>query len=154
MSAEAFPYLAYREGHLGAIPARFLRVGFVGELGYEIHVPFCYGQALWDQLMEAGEVLGIMPFGVETQRLLRLEKGHIIVSQDTDAMTHPGEVHLGWAISKKKPFFIGKRSVEIVMNREQKRKLIGFTLPKERTKPQEGHLVFKGYESCWTCDIL
>jgi len=144
LSPEGFPYLAYREGHVAGIPSRLLRVGFVGELGYEIHVPARFGEALWDALQEAGKEFDIRPFGVETQRLLRLEKGHIIVSQDTDGMSHPGELSLEWAISRKKPFFVGRRSVDIVMAQPQTRKLVGFTLPKGTTKPEEGHLVLNG----------
>lgn len=143
LSAEAFPFLAYREGKIAGIPARLLRVGFVGELGYEIHVPASYGEALWDAVIEAGKEFKIKPFGVETQRLLRLEKGHIIISQDTDGMSHPGEVSMGWAISRKKPFFVGCRSVDIVMARKQTRKLVGFVLSKEHEKPKEGHLVLE-----------
>ncbi|WP_299195522.1 2Fe-2S iron-sulfur cluster-binding protein [uncultured Amphritea sp.] len=144
LSPEAFPYLAYREGKVAGIPARLLRVGFVGELGYEIHVPTRYGEALWDALMAAGKAFDIRPFGVETQRLLRLEKGHLIVSQDTDGMSHPGELDMAWAVNRKKPFFVGCRSVDIVMAQPQTRKLVGFTLPPDSTKPEEGHLVLKG----------
>lgn len=147
LSPEGFPYLAYREGHVAGIPARLLRVGFVGELGYEIHVPSRFGEALWDALQEAGKEFDIRPFGVETQRLLRLEKGHIIVSQDTDGMSHPGELSLEWAISRKKPFFVGRRSVDIVMAQPQTRKLVGFTLPKGTKKPEEGHLVLSSSDS-------
>jgi sarcosine oxidase subunit alpha len=143
LSPEAFPYLAYREGKVAGISARLLRVGFVGELGYEIHVPASCGEALWDTIISAGEEFQIKPFGVETQRLLRLEKGHIIISQDTDGMSHPGEVSMGWAINRKKPFFVGSRSVDIVMARQQTRKLVGFVLPKETMKPKEGHLVLE-----------
>lgn len=144
LSPQSFPYLAYREGKVAGIPARLLRVGFVGELGYEIHVPTRYGEALWDALMEAGIDFDIRPFGVETQRLLRLEKGHVIISQDTDGMSHPGELDMSWAVNRKKPFFIGCRSVDIVMAQPQTRKLVGFTLPANSTKPEEGHLVLKG----------
>lgn len=144
LSPEGFPYLAYREGKVAGIPARLLRVGFVGELGYEIHVPTRYGEALWDALMEAGKAFDIRPFGVETQRLLRLEKGHVIISQDTDGMSHPGELDMTWAVNRKKPFFIGCRSVDIVMAQPQTRKLVGFTLPADSPKPEEGHLVIKG----------
>lgn len=144
LTPEGFPYLAYREGHVADIPARMLRVGFVGELGYEIHVPSRYGEALWDLLMEAGQEFDIRPFGVETQRLLRLEKGHVIISQDTDGMSHPGELDMAWAVNRKKPFFIGCRSVDIVMAQQQTRKLVGFTLPAETAGPKEGHLVLKG----------
>ena len=58
-------------------------------------------------------------------------------------MSHPGEVSMGWAINRKKPFFVGSRSVDIVMARQQTRKLVGFVLPKETTKPKEGHLVLE-----------
>ncbi|MBC2382041.1 FAD-dependent oxidoreductase [Pseudomonas sp. WS 5106] len=144
LSAEAFPYLGVREGTVAGIPARILRVGFVGELGYEIHVPARYAEALWDLLLETGEPFGIRPFGVETQRLLRLEKGHVIISQDTDGMTHPGEIDMQWAIARKKPFFIGKRSVEILEAQPLKRKLVGFKLDKRQPLPLEGHLVLEG----------
>jgi sarcosine oxidase subunit alpha len=143
LSSEAFPYLAYREGIVAGIPARLLRVGFVGELGYEIHVPSRYGETLWDIVMAAGKAFDIKPFGVDTQRLLRLEKGHIIVSQDTDGMSHPGELSLTWAVNRKKPFFVGCRSVDILMAQPQTRKLVGFKLPKASGKPKEGHLVIK-----------
>jgi len=141
LSAEGFPYLGVRQGTVAGIKARLLRVGFVGELGYEIHVPARHALKLWDALMEAGKAFDIRPFGVETQRLLRLEKGHVIISQDTDGMTHPGEIDMGWAVSRTKPFFVGRRSVDILEAQPQKRKLVGFTLPKHSPQPLEGHLV-------------
>ncbi|UTL93275.1 FAD-dependent oxidoreductase [Pseudomonas fluorescens] len=144
LCAEAFPYLGVRQGKVAGIPARILRVGFVGELGYEIHVPARHAERLWDTLMQAGAGLGIRPFGVETQRLLRLEKGHVIVGQDTDGMTHPAELDMQWAIGRKKPFFVGKRSIEILEAQPLKRKLVGFTLPKGSPQPLEGHLVLDG----------
>ena len=144
LSAEGFPYLGVRQGTVAGIKARLLRVGFVGELGYEIHLPARHALKLWDALMEAGKALDIRPFGVETQRLLRLEKGHVIISQDTDGMTHPGEIDMGWAVSRTKPFFVGRRSVDILEAQPQKRKLVGFTLPKTSPQPLEGHLVLRG----------
>ncbi|EKT4560525.1 (2Fe-2S)-binding protein [Pseudomonas putida] len=144
LSAEAFPYLGVRLGNVAGIPARILRVGFVGELGYEVHVPARHAERLWDELMQAGAGLDIRPFGVETQRLLRLEKGHVIISQDTDGMTHPAEIDMQWAIGRKKPFFVGKRSIEILEAQPLKRKLVGFTLPKGSPQPLEGHLVLDG----------
>ncbi|MCV4283112.1 2Fe-2S iron-sulfur cluster-binding protein [Pseudomonas capsici] len=144
LSAEGFPYLAVRQGTVAGIKARLLRVGFVGELGYEIHVPARHALQLWDALIEAGKAYDIRPFGVETQRLLRLEKGHVIISQDTDGMTHPGEIDMGWAVSRTKPFFVGRRSVDILEAQPQTRKLVGFTLPKASPQPLEGHLVLKG----------
>jgi sarcosine oxidase subunit alpha len=144
LSPAAFPYMGVRTGHVAGIPARFLRVGFVGELGYEIHAPASQGEALWDALMAAGAAVGIKPFGVEAQRVMRLEKGHIIVGQDTDGLTHPYEAAMGWAIGQRKPFFVGKRSIEIQHARGVQRKLVGFTLPDPDARcPRECHLVIR-----------
>lgn len=144
VSAASFPYMSYREGLVVGIAARILRIGFVGELGYEIHVPSLYGEALWDAVMAVGGAYDIKPFGIDTQRLLRLEKGFLIIGQDTDSMSHPGELSLQWALALDKPFFVGQRAAQIVMGKKQTRQLIGFTLPKETTRPKEGHLVLDG----------
>lgn len=145
LSSPTFPYMGVREGTVAGIPSRLLRVGFVGELGYEIHVPQHLGEALWDALMEAGRGAGIRPFGVECQRLLRLEKGHIIIGQDTDAMTHPEEVHLAWAIARKKPFFVGGRTITEIAKRPLTRKLAGFVVNDANAPiPEESHLVLRG----------
>ena len=148
LSAEAFPYMGVREGAVAGIPARLMRVGFVGELGYEIHVPASMGEALWDALMEAGRAAGIRPFGVEAQRLLRLEKGHIIIGQDTDGLTHPYEADMAWAIARKKPYYIGMRSVAIQHARPLTRKLVGFAIPggSSAPVPRECHLVIRAGE--------
>lgn len=144
LSPEAFPYMGVRTGTLAGIPVRVLRVGFVGELGYEIHAPARYGEALWDLLMDAGAPDGIVPFGVEAQRILRLEKGHIIVGQDTDGLTHPVEAGLEWALGKKKPFYVGQRAIAIQVAKGVTRKLVGFTLADPAAPcPKPCHLVIR-----------
>ncbi len=145
LSAEGFPYMGVRMATVAGIPARLLRVGFVGELGYEIHVPASQGEALWDALLEAGMPQGIRPFGVEAQRVLRLEKGHIIVGQDTDGLTHPYEADMAWAIGKSKPYFMGGRSIAIQNARGLSRKLVGFTLDDPHAPlPEECYLTVRG----------
>jgi sarcosine oxidase subunit alpha len=144
-SSEAFPYMGYREGTVAGISARLIRVGFVGELGYEIHVPQHCGEALWEALLEAGESEGIKPFGIEAQRLLRLEKGHIIISQDTDAMSTPEEINMTWAVGKKKAFFIGQRTIEELNKQTPIRKLAAFVVDDLSAPiPQESHLLIDG----------
>jgi sarcosine oxidase subunit alpha len=144
LSVEGFPYMGVREGTVAGIPARLIRVGFVGELGYEVHVPQHYGEYLWESIMEAGKEFNIAPFGIEAQRLLRLQKGHIIISQDTDATTYPEEVHMSWAVGKKKPFFVGQKAIQIVDEKKPVRKLIGFEVSSSQTVPKESHLCFNG----------
>jgi len=140
LSKDGLPYLAVRTGGITGIPARLFRIGFVGELGYEIHVPASKGESLWDRLIEAGRPFGMLPFGVEAQRLLRLEKGHIIIGQDTDGLTIPQEAAMTWAIARKKPYFVGKRAIEIQEQKGIARMLVGFELPPEAPLPEECHL--------------
>ena len=135
LSPDAFPYVGVKEATVAGARAIVMRVGFVGELGYEIHVPASQGWHVWTSLMEAGRPHNIRPFGVEAQRLLRLEKGHLIVGQDTDALTHPFEADVAWAIGKDKPFFIGSRSLDIVKQQSLDRKLVGLSFPAHRSGP-------------------
>jgi sarcosine oxidase subunit alpha len=141
----AFPYLALREGDIAGIPVRAMRVGFVGELGFEIHVPAQHAAALWDLLMSAGAAFGIRAFGVEAQRVLRLEKGHIIIGQDTDGLTTPFEAALDWAVKMDKPFFVGQRSLRAVQQQPLRQKLVGFMLDADfaGAAPKECHLVIR-----------
>lgn len=145
LSAKAFPGNEARIGTVADIPAHIIRVAFVGELGYEIHVPSSQGEALWDALLKAGNEYNIKLVGIEAQRNLRLEKGHIIVGQDTDAMTYPEECGMGWAVKFDKPFFVGKRSLEIRAKHPSRRKLVGFEI-KDKTAdtPQESNIVLHG----------
>jgi sarcosine oxidase subunit alpha len=144
----SFPFLAVREGTVCGVPARLMRVGFVGEWGVEIHVPAEHGAAVWDALMEAGRPHGIRPFGVEAQRLLRLEKGHIIIGQDTDGLTTPGEAALDWAVKMDKRFFVGQRSLQAIAGKPRRQQLVGFMLPDGHAgeAPKECHLVIENGE--------
>jgi sarcosine oxidase subunit alpha len=101
---------------------------------------------VWDRLVEAGRPQEIRPFGVEAQRVLRLEMGHVIVGQDTDGLTHPFEAGLDWALKMDKPFFVGQRSLAILKKKPIKRRLVGFTMssehgPSRAPMPKECHLV-------------
>ena len=88
LSNEAFPYMHVRTGQIAGVDDCVLwRIGFTGELSYELHVPAGYGLHVWETLLDQGADLGIQAFGVEAQRILRLEKGHFIVGQDTDGLT-------------------------------------------------------------------
>jgi sarcosine oxidase subunit alpha len=144
LGPEAFPYLAAREGRVAGVPSTLLRIGFVGELGYELHFPADYGEYLWDTLMAAGAPFGIRPFGVEAQRVLRLEKQHAIVSHDTDALTNPFEADLGWIVKLDKADFVGRDALRAVAGRERHQRLVGFTLDGSGPQPDEGAAVVAG----------
>ena len=109
LANEAFGYMEVRTGRVAGVGGCVLwRIGFTGELSYELHVPAGYGLHVWETLMDAGRDLGVRPFGVEAQRILRLEKGHLIVGQDTDGLTRGYSAGLDWAIKLDKDDFVGK----------------------------------------------
>ncbi len=84
------------------MPCLILRIGFVGEVGYEIHFAAAHGEHVWDALMEAGRDQGIRPFGLEPQRILRLQKMHILVGQDTDSESTPFGAAMPWIVKLDK----------------------------------------------------
>ena len=113
LSPEAFPYMRVRQGRIAGVDDCILwRIGFTGELSYELHVPASYGLHVWEALLAAGADLGVQPFGVEAQRMLRLEKGHLIVAQDTDGLTRAHSAGLGGLVKLDKDDFAGKPELQ------------------------------------------
>ncbi|MET8565985.1 sarcosine oxidase subunit alpha family protein [Streptomyces flaveolus] len=110
VSNEDFPFMAWRATAVAGIEVRVCRISFSGELAYEINVSPWDALALWEALYEAGAPYGITPYGTETMHVLRAEKGYPIIGQDTDGTVTPQDLGMSWAVSKKKPDFIGKRS--------------------------------------------
>ncbi len=128
LSNEAFPYMNSAEAEVAGVPCILLRIGFVGETGWEIHFPAEFGEYIWDTLLEAGKEFGVRPFGVETQRVLRLEKKHVIVGQDTDALSNPFEVDMAWTVKFEKEDFVGKAALAAAAKKELGRRLVGFVM--------------------------
>ncbi len=112
VSREALPFMGWAEGTLGGVPVRIYRISFSGELSYEIAVPAGQGLALWERLHAEGADLGAMPYGTEALHVMRAEKGFIMIGDETDGTVTPQDLNLGWAISKKKPDYLGKRAQE------------------------------------------
>jgi sarcosine oxidase subunit alpha len=135
LSPDAFPYMRVREGRVAGVEGCFMwRIGFTGELSYEVHVPAAYGLHVWETLMQRGADLGVGPFGIEAQRILRLEKGHFIVSQDTDGLTGPYHVGLGRMVKLDKDDFTGKPELAWQSERDGRLRLVGL-------QPHDGSLV-------------
>lgn len=139
LSNEAFPYLRVRLAEVAGIPGCVVwRIGFTGELSYELHVPAGHGQRLWTALLDAGADLGVRPFGVEAQRILRLEKGHLIVGQDTDGLTQAHAAGLGWAVKADKDDFVGKPELAWQRVRDDHLRLVGLQPVEAGLVPPEG----------------
>jgi sarcosine oxidase subunit alpha len=133
VSNEGLKYLDAKEIRVAGVPCLALRIGFVGELGYELHCAASAAEHLWDALVGQGA----KPFGLEPQRVLRLEKAHIIVGQDTDSESNLLSAGMPWIVKKEKEDFVGKWAVELVEERGVQERLVGFTVP-DGTLPPEG----------------
>ena len=133
VAADEFKYLDAKHLEVAGVPTLALRIGFVGELGYELHFPSPAGEHLWDALVAEGA----RPFGLEPQRVLRLEKGHIIVGQDTDSESNLYSAGMPWLPKMDKDDFVGKFALEHFAQRDEKEKLVGFTM-EENVLPAEG----------------
>jgi sarcosine oxidase, subunit alpha len=144
LSAEGFTYLDSRRGQVAGVDCLLLRIGFVGELGYEIHFPSPYGEHVWDAVLEAGAPIGIRPFGLEPQRVLRLEKMHILVGQDTDSESNALDAGMPWIVKLDKDDFVGKWSLEHVHERGSRECLVGFEMANGVVPPEGGQIVVAG----------
>src|ERR687894_1328049 len=140
-SGEAFTYLDGKQADVAGVRSLILRIGFVGEVGYEIHFPAAHGEHLWDALLEAGAEHGLRPFGLEPQRLLRLQKMHILIGQDTDSESTPFGAAMPWIVKlDKEQNFIGKWALERAADDPSETALVGFKLANGHV-PTEGSVV-------------
>jgi sarcosine oxidase subunit alpha len=143
-SNEAFGYMDGKRALVAGVPCLIMRIGFVGEVGYEIHCPAAHGEHLWDAILEAGREHGIRPFGLEPQRLLRLQKMHILVGQDTDSESTPFAAAMPWIVKlDKDEDFIGRWALEHYAQAEPQTALVGFTMANGHV-PTEGAAVLHG----------
>jgi heterotetrameric sarcosine oxidase gamma subunit len=112
LSNDAFPYLTAQTILLDYARVLALRVTYVGELGWELHVPTEYAPALYDTLMATGSDLGILPVGLAAMGGLRLEKGYRDFGVDIDNTDDPLTAGLGFAVSWDKPGgFVGREAL-------------------------------------------
>lgn len=129
VSNQAFPFGHVREIEVAGHSVRALRVTYVGELGWELHVPIAATGEVFDALMAAGEVFGVRPVGYRAIESLRLEKGYRAWSSDITPNDTPFEAGLGWAVKLRSDVdFMGRASCERVANQRLVKKLACFTV--------------------------
>jgi sarcosine oxidase, subunit alpha len=146
LSVDAFPISQVRETEVAGVPARVIRAAFVSDVSYELHIAMQDAPQVWNALLEAGKAHDLRPFGIEAQRLLRLEMGHFMPGVDTDGLTNPLEIGAEWALKLDKAYFIGQRSLNILSKRPLKKLLVPFTLDANFAGelPLECNLVIEG----------
>ncbi len=142
---DALPFMAWREGVLAGFGVRLYRISFSGELSYEIAVPAGQGRALWDLIWDAGQEFGITPYGTEALHVMRAEKGFIMIGDETDGTVIPQDLGLNWAISRKKPDYIGKRAQQrSFMQNPARWKLVGLETPDGSVLPDGAYALAEG----------
>ena len=140
LNREAFPFMNWREGRVAGLPARVFRIGYTGELSYEIAVPAGRAMDLWKALAERG----VTPFGTEAMHVLRAEKGYLAIGQETDGTVTPNDLEMEWILSRKKDF-IGRRSLARKGMRDPMRKrLVGLRTEDPATVLPEGAQILAG----------
>ncbi len=144
LSTEAFPFSGYQEFFIkDTVFVRAMRLGFVGELSYELHVPASYTQAVWDMLKEAGAEFGIRNFGVEAQNVLRMEKCHVILGSESEQRTNLLDLGLGFLWDRKKA---DAKTVGAVALRQAEKdvgrlKLVGIRMEDDNRPARDGALI-------------
>ncbi len=124
----AFPFAAMREITIGAAPVRAIRIGYVGELGWEMHVPTEYAGHVYELLREAGEPFGIADVGYRAIDSLRMEKGYLYWSSDITPDYTPLEAGLGFRVNFNKGDFIGRAALLKQRDEGVKQRLVTFAL--------------------------
>jgi sarcosine dehydrogenase len=128
VSNAALPFAHCKQVTLGAAPALAVRIGYVGELGWELHIPTEYAAHVYDRLWEAGQAFGITNVGYRAIDTLRMEKGYLYWSSDITPDYTPFEAGLGFRVSVKKGDFIGRDALLKAKAEGPKQRLCTFTL--------------------------
>jgi len=128
LSNAAFPFLRAREIAIGYAPVLALRVSYVGELGWELHIPTEYGAHVYELLWQAGQALGAVNAGYRALESLRLEKRFVYWGADVNSDTNPYEAGLGFCVALDKGDFVGREALARIKTSGPRQKLVSFTL--------------------------
>lgn len=129
ISNAAFPFGHVRTLRIAGHEVRALRVTYVGELGWELHIPIAATGEVFDALMAAGKPFGIRPTGYRAIESLRLEKGYRAWGSDITPNDTPLEAGLGWAVKlKKNTDFLGRSALQSREGQPHLKQLACFTV--------------------------
>ena len=128
VSNAAFRYGRARDITIGSAPVLALRIGYVGELGWELHIPTEYAAHVYELLRRTGEPYGIADIGYRAIDTLRMEKGYLYWSTDITPDVTPWEAGLAWRVDLDKGDFIGRDALVAHKHAGVNRQLCTFTL--------------------------
>jgi glycine cleavage system aminomethyltransferase T/glycine/D-amino acid oxidase-like deaminating enzyme len=112
VSNEGLGYFRVKTIEVGFARVLAARLGYVGELGYELYIPQEYAAHVYDLLWEAGKPFGIANAGYRAIESCRLEKGYVYWSTDITPDLNPYEAGLGFCVSLGKGEFIGRDALQ------------------------------------------
>jgi len=144
MSGKAFPWLSGQQIDIGWSPCLALRVNFVGELGWELHHPLVYQNAIWDALWEAGKEFDMRPFGIRAMDSLRIEKSYKYWRADITTEYNAWEAGLDRFVHLNKGEFIGREALVRQQQEGVKRKLITLECQVKDADPWGNEPVYVG----------
>lgn len=125
----SLPSFHFKAATIGSIPCTVARTGYTGEDGVELFVEPGRAEALFVQLLEAGQAFGLAPVGLGARDTLRLESRLSLYGNDIDETTNPLEAGLGWIVKLDKPSdFLGKAALQRIQSEGLKRRLVGFEM--------------------------
>ena len=110
-SNDSFKWLSARDITVNMAPCRAMRVNFVGELGWELHHPIEYQNHIFDALQEAGEPLGLKPFGIRAMESMRIEKSYRMPGTELSIEYAALESGLDRFVHPDKGDFIGRQGL-------------------------------------------
>ena len=134
VSNAAFPFAHIREIRIAGQAVRAIRITYVGELGWELHVPIGAIGEVFDALMAAGKGAGVRPVGYRALESLRLEKGYRAWGSDITPNDTPIEAGLAWAVKMRRNVpFMGRAALEAQAGKLPAKRFAGFLIDDPET---------------------
>ncbi len=136
-------YYAWDRGHVAGVPAAMSRTGYTGEDGFEIYLPHEAATPLWGELLAKGAKHGLVPCGLGSRDILRLEAGMPLYGHEIDETTTPLDAGLEFAV-KFTHDFVGRPALERVQAAGgPTRRLVGLVTDSKRV-PRQGYPILTG----------
>ncbi|MEM7112187.1 MAG: FAD-dependent oxidoreductase [Chloroflexota bacterium] len=128
VSNGGFGFYRWQNIEIGMASVYAMRISYVGELGWELHMPMDVALNVWDALWEAGREFDVAVCGVGAMRSMRVEKGYRVWGGDIYTEHHPYEAGMGWMVKLKKGDFIGRDALVEIKKQPLTRKLVTITV--------------------------
>ncbi|MHA1190135.1 MAG: GcvT family protein, partial [Alphaproteobacteria bacterium] len=149
VSNTTFPFATHREIGIAGCPVRALRITYIGELGWELHLPTEYATSVYDALMAVGQMHGLANAGYRAIETLRLEKGYRAWGSDIGPDHTPVEAGLAWAVKTARNIdFKGREAVMAQLAGGVAKRFTGFTVDDDRVVLHGRETLFRNGERC------